>query len=496
MFCALVCCALAFGLNAFEAYADSESNSSVAAAEASGSPSDSSSDSGEATFTVTFDDGQGNVIATEEVKSGEGATAPDDPTREGCTFAGWDPATFDNITSDLTVSAQWSENVDPVKALKEAIAALPDPKSIVGDVGNGAVADASDAYLDLGDRQGELSDDERLKLAECAIAVLPPDAFDVVYDDEAAIGRAASIVETLSSALQAELDSEVVNSSNSYGRHLENAQWAFDSLWEVKNATTLKSGTYTGKVEGVSSLGKSPSRRAIGFTVRSVRSANGKLTAILEHGTNASEVLKLGDIEYRNLQTDPSEHSYYEVPIKLNSTFHFSVKGKDATEETNAIAYEMTITADESSMVPDGQEKPDDPSGDASDPEGTPASGGGSDAESGSGTGTSSSSGGGTNLNTLVSNTTSSSSRTTTTTAAASTTNSRSSASPSASTSSAKKSDTKTTIELGPTPGAGGSSIGGGVDLSPAIAGVMLLFVSAGLLAFTLRFLKRESALA
>ena len=63
-------------------------------------------------YTVTYTDGQGTELKTEEVEEGGAATAPADPTREGYTFDGWD-ATFDNIQSDLTVNAKWTKSSEP-----------------------------------------------------------------------------------------------------------------------------------------------------------------------------------------------------------------------------------------------------------------------------------------------------------------------------------------------------------------------------------------------
>ncbi len=57
------------------------------------------------TYTVTFVDGN-TVLKTQEVEEGAAATAPAAPTKTGYTFDGWDKA-FDNITSDLTVNAKW-----------------------------------------------------------------------------------------------------------------------------------------------------------------------------------------------------------------------------------------------------------------------------------------------------------------------------------------------------------------------------------------------------
>ena len=58
------------------------------------------------TYTVTFLDWDGKVLSTQEVDEGTTAIAPDTPSREGYIFIGWDVA-FDNVTSDLTVTAQY-----------------------------------------------------------------------------------------------------------------------------------------------------------------------------------------------------------------------------------------------------------------------------------------------------------------------------------------------------------------------------------------------------
>ncbi|OEH85010.1 hypothetical protein BHU72_07430 [Desulfuribacillus stibiiarsenatis] len=56
--------------------------------------------------TVTFLDWNGTVLKSETVNHGTSATAPENPTRAGYTFTGWNIA-FSNITNDLTVSAQY-----------------------------------------------------------------------------------------------------------------------------------------------------------------------------------------------------------------------------------------------------------------------------------------------------------------------------------------------------------------------------------------------------
>ena len=61
-------------------------------------------------YTVTFVDSEDNTIKTEEVEYGKSATAPEAPFVDGYHFTAWDKA-FDNITSDLTVKAQYAINI-------------------------------------------------------------------------------------------------------------------------------------------------------------------------------------------------------------------------------------------------------------------------------------------------------------------------------------------------------------------------------------------------
>ena len=62
---------------------------------------------GEYLYTVTFVDYDGTILGTDKVHYGTAATAPEDPTREGYNFAGWD-TDFSNVTDDLTITATYS----------------------------------------------------------------------------------------------------------------------------------------------------------------------------------------------------------------------------------------------------------------------------------------------------------------------------------------------------------------------------------------------------
>lgn len=67
------------------------------------------------TFTVTFDVRIGAGIEAQEVKVGDTATRPEDPTADGYTFTGWyvDGKEYDFSTpvkEDITITAEWEEN--------------------------------------------------------------------------------------------------------------------------------------------------------------------------------------------------------------------------------------------------------------------------------------------------------------------------------------------------------------------------------------------------
>ena len=61
-------------------------------------------------YTITFDTVGGSTIAPITQDYGTSVTAPEDPTKEGYTFAGWDKEIPEKLTEDLTITAKWNIN--------------------------------------------------------------------------------------------------------------------------------------------------------------------------------------------------------------------------------------------------------------------------------------------------------------------------------------------------------------------------------------------------
>uniref|UniRef100_UPI003D332678 InlB B-repeat-containing protein n=1 Tax=Carboxylicivirga agarovorans TaxID=3417570 RepID=UPI003D332678 len=77
-------------------------------------------------YAVRFEDWDGGELKTETVNHGSSATAPANPSRTGYDFTGWDIA-FDNVTSNLTVTAQYGIANNILKAEKEQFQIYPNP---------------------------------------------------------------------------------------------------------------------------------------------------------------------------------------------------------------------------------------------------------------------------------------------------------------------------------------------------------------------------------
>ena len=70
---------------------------------------------------VTFKDYDGAVLKTESVKSGQNATPPTNPTRDGYIFIGWDKG-LDNISGDTVITAKYQKLSGPAFVVENVTA--------------------------------------------------------------------------------------------------------------------------------------------------------------------------------------------------------------------------------------------------------------------------------------------------------------------------------------------------------------------------------------
>gem|GEM_PF-6279030 len=61
-------------------------------------------------YEVRFVDYDGRLLYNSIVEYGERAVAPENPVRQGHTFAGWDPADFSHVVADMTITALYDIN--------------------------------------------------------------------------------------------------------------------------------------------------------------------------------------------------------------------------------------------------------------------------------------------------------------------------------------------------------------------------------------------------
>lgn len=64
----------------------------------------------EPTYTVKFIDWDGKVLKQQLVQEGTAATPPSNPVRDGYTFNGWLPNTYNDVFSNLDIYAQYTQN--------------------------------------------------------------------------------------------------------------------------------------------------------------------------------------------------------------------------------------------------------------------------------------------------------------------------------------------------------------------------------------------------
>ena len=112
------------------------------------------------THTVTFDAGEGSAVAAQKVEDGKAAARPEDPAREGYTFAGWysdagctrayDFST--PVSGDVTLYAKWTKDESAtvsVVGVKNPEAATPVQDAWLNSVAVTYAADSGATAWDL-----------------------------------------------------------------------------------------------------------------------------------------------------------------------------------------------------------------------------------------------------------------------------------------------------------------------------------------------------------
>ena len=79
-------------------------------------------------YTVTFQDFNGTILKFEIVKSGESASGPANPKREGYTFMGWNKD-YSSVTKDTVITAEYIRITEATFTV-ETIAVMPDVKTM------------------------------------------------------------------------------------------------------------------------------------------------------------------------------------------------------------------------------------------------------------------------------------------------------------------------------------------------------------------------------
>lgn len=85
--------------------------------------------------SIVFQDEEGNVIKSEEIKKGEDATPPEEPEKEGYKFEGWN-YDYDDVQTDLIITPIFEEITEPTLVVKNVTVNAGDKVDVVVSVYN------------------------------------------------------------------------------------------------------------------------------------------------------------------------------------------------------------------------------------------------------------------------------------------------------------------------------------------------------------------------
>ncbi|MDO5118011.1 MAG: hypothetical protein Q4D34_05945, partial [Eggerthellaceae bacterium] len=198
--------------------------------------------------------------------------------------------------------------------------------------------------------------DDSEDVVKALIEALPSDPIAIRDDSDGAVAKATAAFEALPSDVQARLNDVEKPPLNTitYGRVLENSQWAVDAMTHADSSTSLPEGVYTTGITSSYDYGKSQSSRSKAFNVKSITVKDGVAIATIEHESTTDGIMHINGREYaNNPPVNNKDYRTYDVPIDLNSTMHLVWKAQDAGSGTTGISVELTNAIDESRTSPD-----------------------------------------------------------------------------------------------------------------------------------------------
>lgn len=178
---------------------------------------------------------------------------------------------------------------------------------------------------------------------------------------DAQIAEAGAAYDALSEADQAALDTQTCSVSNQpYGRVLESAQWALETLKPADNRTTLPNGLYNAdsfpSLTSEYSKGKSTSSRQRPWIVKDVRVVNGKATGTVMVESSSYTYIYMAGKRFENKAKEGEYSTFTNVPIDLNSTMYLAGY---STSMLTEIAFSLTTSIQEPEPVDPDPDKPE-----------------------------------------------------------------------------------------------------------------------------------------